>query len=79
MRFWYMEHVIYILDTYLICDNLGSNHGVINYTDTKAKCRHLKKFTCEGILRQGFIRVYKLEIQSVMLVFSTQLCELLPL
>jgi hypothetical protein len=24
-------------------------------------------------------RVYRLEIQSVMLVFSTQLCELLPL
>ncbi len=26
-----------------------------------------------------FNRVYRLEIQSVMLVFSTQLCELLPL
>jgi hypothetical protein len=26
--------------------------------------------------RQVFIRVYRLEIQSVMLVFSTQLCEL---
>jgi hypothetical protein len=26
-----------------------------------------------------FYRVYRLEIQSVMLVFSTQLCELLPL
>jgi hypothetical protein len=25
-----------------------------------------------------FIRVYRLEIQSVMLVFSAQLCELLP-
>jgi hypothetical protein len=25
-----------------------------------------------------FIRVYRQEIQSVMLVFSTQLCELLP-
>ncbi len=34
---WNMQ---YILDTYLICDNLGSNHGVINYTDTTAKCRH---------------------------------------
>jgi hypothetical protein len=30
-------------------------------------------------LRQVFIRVYSLEIQAVMLVFSTQLCELLPL
>ncbi len=24
-------------------------HGLINYTDIKAKCRHLKKFTCKGI------------------------------
>ncbi len=38
-----------------------------------------KKITCKGTLPQVFIRVYKLEIQSVMLVFSTQLCELLPL
>jgi hypothetical protein len=30
-------------------------------------------------LRQVFIRVYSLEIQPVMLVFSTLLCELLPL
>jgi hypothetical protein len=47
--------------------------------DTKAKCRHLKKLTCKGTLRQVFRRVYRLEIQSVMLVFSTQLCELLPI
>jgi hypothetical protein len=38
-----------------------------------------KKFTCKGTLRQVFIRVNRLEIQSVVLVFSTQLCELLPL
>jgi hypothetical protein len=30
-------------------------------------------------MRQVFIRVYRLEIQSVMLVFSTHLCELLTL
>ncbi len=46
-------------------------HGLINYRDTKAKCRHLKILTCKGTLRQVFIRVYRLEIQSVMLVFST--------
>jgi hypothetical protein len=42
-------------------------HGLINYTDTKAKF-HLKKFTCEETLRQMFVRVYKLEIrvQAVM-------------
>jgi hypothetical protein len=53
--------------------------GLINYTDTKAKCRHLKNLTSKGILRQVFIKVYRMEIHSVMLVFSTQLCELLPL
>ncbi len=51
--------------------------GLINYTDIKAKCRHLIKVTCKGALRQVFLRVYRLEIQSDMLVFSTQLCDLL--
>jgi hypothetical protein len=58
---------------------LPPNHGLINYKDTKTKCRHLKKLTCKGTLRQVFIRVYGLEIQSVMMVFSTHLCELFPL
>ncbi len=31
--------------------------------DTKAKCRHLKKLTCKGILWQVFIKVYRLETQ----------------
>ncbi len=52
-------------------------HG-FNYTDSKAECRHLKNFTCKGTLRQVFLRAYRLEIQSVMLVFSTQLCERCP-
>ncbi len=51
---------------------------LINYIDSKAKCLHLKQLTCKWTLRQVCIRVYRLEIQSVMLV-STQLCELLPL
>jgi hypothetical protein len=55
------------------------HHGLINYIDTKAECRHLKKLICKGALRQVFIIVYRLEIQSVMLAFLTQLCELLPL
>ncbi len=38
-----------------------------------------KHLTCKGTWRQVFIRVYRLEIQSVMLAFSTQFCELLPL
>ncbi len=56
---------------------LGDN-GLINYTFTKTKCRHFKKLTCKGTLRQVFIKVFRLEIKSVLLVFSTQLCELLP-
>ena len=55
------------------------SHGLINYIDNKAKYRHLKILNCKGTLRQVFIRVCRLEIQSVMLVFSNQLCELLPL
>jgi hypothetical protein len=38
------------------------------YKDTKTKCRLYKVYS----------RVHRLEIQSVMLEFSTQLCELLP-
>jgi hypothetical protein len=39
-----------------------------------------KKLTCEGTFRQMFNGVNnRLEIQSVMFVFSTQLCELFPL
>ncbi len=32
---------------------VAGEHGLINYIDAKAKCRHLKKFTCKGTLRQG--------------------------
>ncbi len=35
-------------------------HGLINYLDTKAKCRHLKKSTCKGTLRKMFIKVHGL-------------------
>ncbi len=45
-------------------------HGLIEYTETKAKCRNLKKkLACKGTLRQVFIRVYRLEMHSDMLVF----------
>ncbi len=52
-------------------------HGLINSIDTKAKCLNLEKLTCKGTLRQVFIRIYRLVIHPIMLVFSTQLCELL--
>jgi hypothetical protein len=45
---------------------------LIIFIDTTAKCLHLQKLTCKG---QVFIRVLRLEIHSVMVVFSTQLCE----
>ena len=48
-------------------------HGLINYKDAKTKCRYLKKLTCKGTSRQVFMRVYRLEIQSVMLVFQPSL------
>ncbi len=38
--------------------------GLINYTDSKATCRHLKILTWKGTLRQVFIRVYRLELYS---------------
>ncbi len=34
-----------------------TSHGLMKNIDTKAKCRHLKKLTCKGTLRQMFIRV----------------------
>jgi hypothetical protein len=57
----------------------GFDHELINYIDTIAKCLNRKILTCKSTLRQVFIRVYRLEIQLVRLVFLTQLCELLPL
>jgi hypothetical protein len=53
-------------------------HRLSNYIKIISKCRHLKKLTCKESLRQVFNRVYRLQIQSFMLVFSIQLCELLP-
>jgi hypothetical protein len=32
-----------------------SAYRLINYVDTKAKCRHIKKFTYKGTSRQVFI------------------------
>jgi hypothetical protein len=48
----------------------GMGHGLINYQDYKT--------TVDVVFTAWSNRVYRLKIQSVMLVFSTQLCELLP-
>ncbi len=42
-----------------------NNHRLVNHKDTKLNVAP-KKLTCKETLRQVFIRVYKLEIQSVM-------------
>jgi hypothetical protein len=64
----------------LIFSDFATDHGLINYIETKAKGCHLKKFTCKGTLRQVFIIVYRLELHfNHMLVFLTQLCEVLTL
>ncbi len=38
--------------------------GLINYIDSKVKCRHLKILTCKWTLRQVFIRVIKRDTVS---------------
>jgi hypothetical protein len=68
--------LVMLVHCFLPC--YGLMHGLINYTSTKAKCCHLKKLTCKGTLWQVFTRVYRLEIHLVKLVFSTQLCEIMP-
>jgi hypothetical protein len=48
----------------------------------KPICRHLKKLTCNGSLLQVFIRVYRLKIQLIMLVFRPSFvnyCREVPL
>ncbi len=52
-----------------------TTHGLINYNRHQSKMSSSKILTCKGTMRQMFIRVYRLEIQSVMLVLSTHLCE----
>ncbi len=46
LNFIYVQRIMY---TGAVC----GMHGIINYT--KAKCPHLKRFTCKGTLRQVFI------------------------
>jgi hypothetical protein len=58
---------------------MPTTYELINYIDTEAKCRHLKILTFIETLRPMCIKVFSLDIQSDVLVFSIQLCELLPL
>ncbi len=49
---------------------ITSQHRLINYRIRKPKknVSHLKKLICKRTLRQVFLRVYRLKVQSVMLV-----------
>jgi hypothetical protein len=53
--------------------HLGKAHGVFNYKDTIAKCRHLQKLTCKGTLPEVFIRVHRLDTVSHVGIFDTSL------
>ncbi len=65
----------------LLISSIPPAHGLINYKHTKAKCRHPKNWPVTELCGRCVmcIWVYRLEIQWVTLVFSTQLCDLLPL
>jgi hypothetical protein len=52
--------------------------GLMNYIDTKVVCRHLNILACKGILGQVFIRVYRLKIWTVMLVFWSSFVNCCP-
>jgi hypothetical protein len=52
--------------------------GLMNYKDTTVKCCHLNILACKGILGQVFIRVYRLKIWTVMLVFWSSFVNCCP-
>ncbi len=55
-------------------------HRLITYTDTKAKCRHQKNWPIREFCGRCLSEFIDWRFnESVMLVFSTQLCELLSL
>jgi hypothetical protein len=60
---------------------LAKDHRLINYIDSKAKCRHLNILTCKATFWQAFIRFDGVEIQYSQSGwdFAIQLRELLPL
>ncbi len=53
---------------------LALDHGLINYKDTKVKCCHLKNWPVKRLCGRCLSVSNRLEIQSVMLLFSTKLC-----
>jgi hypothetical protein len=58
--------------------HVALNRRKIRLIEGKAKCRHLKKRPAKGLCGRCLIRVYRLEMDSVMLVFSTQLVNCCP-
>jgi hypothetical protein len=43
----------------VFCDGVGTGHGLINYTDTKAKCRLLKKLPVKAYGTKSSSSTYK--------------------
>ncbi len=54
-------------------------HGLTNYIDTKAKCRHLKNWRVKRLCGRCLSEFIDWRYIHSWLVFSTQHCELLPL
>jgi hypothetical protein len=51
----YEEPILPFCFTIATVSCLSLSHELINYVNTIAKCRHLKKITCKGTLQQMFI------------------------
>ncbi len=56
-----LSHSVILFLVLFFCGFVSVTHGLINYIDTKAKCRRLRKLTCIGTLRQVFVRVYTVD------------------
>ncbi len=60
--------------------SVQATHRWINYKDPRTKCRHLKKLTWKGTLRQMFIRVWKTGNKvSLVGIFDPALWTIAPL
>ncbi len=59
--------------------NFCLHHGLINYKDTKTKCRHPKKLTCKGTLRRCLLEFIDRRSVSHVSIFDPALWTSAPL
>jgi hypothetical protein len=65
------EELIRVKDIVVIGrTRVGVTRRQIRLREVKAKCRHIKKLTSKGTLRQVLIRVYRLKIANLLRTFS---------